>query len=101
MALRILKLGTENRLSVNCDGPAGRAVTSTTNRRESRCKTLQLLRIWCKKRVSDRHDGGAGRTVTGVTGRHSSPENWGGTTATVTDRRRYDGPSQAAQSQAV
>ena len=34
MALRKLKLGTENRLSVNCDGPAGRAVTSTTNRRE-------------------------------------------------------------------
>ena len=54
-----------------------------------------------EKQVSDRQDGGAGRTVTGVTGRHSSPENWGGTTATVTDRRRYDGPSQAAQSQAV
>ena len=32
--LENLKLGTENRLSVNCDGPAGRAVTSTTNRRE-------------------------------------------------------------------
>ncbi|TMX04326.1 hypothetical protein EJD97_009780, partial [Solanum chilense] len=36
--LGILKLGTENRLSVNCDGPA--------------------------ERVSDRHDGSAGRTVT-------------------------------------
>ncbi|TMW83450.1 hypothetical protein EJD97_001646 [Solanum chilense] len=32
--LGIMKLGTENRLSGNCDGPAVRAVTATTDRRE-------------------------------------------------------------------
>ena len=44
---------------------------------------------------------GPGRTVTGVTGRRRPPEIWGGTTACATDRRTHDGPSQAAQSQAV
>ena len=64
-------------------------------------KHFNFWEIGARKRVSDRHDGGAGRTVTGVTGRHRSPGNWRVATATVTDRRRHDGPSQAAQSQAV
>ena len=72
MTLRVWKSGTENRLSVNCDGPAGRAVTSTTNRRESRCKTLQLLRNWCKK-----------------------TSFWPSWRRCRTDRHRCDGPSQA------
>ena len=64
-----MKLRAET-VSELCDGPAGRTVTGTTNRREPPFQTLQLLRIWYRERVCERRDGSAGRTVTCVTDRH-------------------------------
>ena len=62
-------------------------------------KHLENMKLGTENQLSELRDGLAGRTVTGVTDRHRlfrEIESLNSVTGSRTDRRRHDGPSQAA-----
>ena len=62
-------------------------------------KHFEILKLDTENRLFELRNGMAGRTVTGVTDRHRlfrEIESLNSVTGNRADRRRHDGPSQAA-----